>query len=177
MKKIALVLCALTLVACGTRQPQPKIQLHTMFNTEQAQQLMREGTNTIKGSALMRQVSGGVVTCAGQFVGLVPATTYAYERIRHLYGSDLSGTRNAFLAQNNPDPFESTDPNYTEMQKRTLCDAQGFFKFEKLADGEFFILSSVSWKANPNSMYFEGGWMMKRVAVKGGEVKEIVMAP
>lgn len=74
-------------------------------------------------------------------------------------------------------PFETTDPDYERLSKRTLCDAQGFFKFEKLADGEFFVTSSVTWKANPNSPFFEGGWMMRRVKVERGETKELVLAP
>lgn len=179
MKKsviLAIAACAV-LAGCAAPKQQAKIKLHTLLNKEQAEMLMSDGSNTIKGSALMRQVSGGVVTCAGQNVSIVPATNYAYERVRHLYGSDTAGTRNAFVIQNNPEPFETTDEDYQKYQKRTLCDAQGFFKFEKLADGEFFVISAITWKANPNSVYFEGGWMMRKVKVSGGEVKEIVIAP
>ena len=181
MKKSALVaiLSSAILMGCAAPKPQPqqKIKLYTLFNKEQAEQQMADGNNTIKGSALMRQVSGGVVTCAGQTISVYPATTYAYERIRNLYGSDTAGTRNAFAIQNNPDPFETTDVDYQKYQKRTLCDTQGFFKFEKMADGEFFIVSAITWKANPNSQFYEGGWMMRKVKLSGGEVKEIVIAP
>lgn len=171
------LLVFILLAGCATQKPQEKIKINTIFNKDEAKMLMADGKNTLKGSALMRQVGGGVVTCAGQTISILPATTYAYQRVQYLYGSDTAGTRSAFAIQNNPEPFETTDEDYQKYQRKTICDSQGFFKFEKLADGEFFVVSSITWKANPRSVYYEGGWMMRKVRLAGGEVKEIVIAP
>jgi hypothetical protein len=167
---------SLGLAGCAVPKQQ-KFSLTSTFDKEQAQKLMLEGKNSIKGSALMRQVNGGVVTCAGQVIQLIPATAYAQERMRYLYGNDTRGFRNAFVSQMNPDPFEYTDPAYAQITKMGTCDAQGFFKFEKLSDGEFFLISRITWKANPNSFSDEGGFMMRKVKLSGGEQVELVMAP
>ena len=70
----------------------PSIVLVTnAFDAEEAALVFREGTGTISGSALIRQQGGGVVSCAGTTIMLLPATAYAAERIRALYGSTLGG--------------------------------------------------------------------------------------
>jgi len=175
--RIAISACvAIVLFGCASPTKQ-KISLQSTFNKEQAQKLMAAGPNTIKGSALMRQVGGAVVTCAGQAIGLYPVTEYSTERVKHIYGNDNIGMISAFVAQHNLNPFENTDEDYRTLSKSTQCDAQGFFKFEKIADGEFYLTSSIMWKSNPSSMYYEGGIMMRKVKVQGGEIKELVMAP
>ena len=79
-------------------------------------------------------------------------------------------------AISNPNPFEETPNEYVTNQRRTVCDAQGFFQFEKLADGNFFVVSEIQWKSDPRSLFFEGGFMMRKVSVSGGELKEIVLS-
>jgi len=174
---LPLIIISAALTGCAVPKQQPKISLVSVFDKDQAERMMAEGTNSIKGSSLMRQVNGGVVTCAGRAVALFPATQYAIERMRFIYGSDTSGTVGAMSLQTNPEPFTNTDPDYRRMIKTTQCDAQGFFKFEKLSDGEFIVLTTIFWKSNPNSAFYEGGGMMRKIKVQSGEVKEIVIAP
>lgn len=174
---MSVAVLAFLIAGCALPPAQPKIRLLTTFDKVQAEKLLMDGPNTIKGSSLMRQVNGGVVTCAGESVQLLPATTYAAERVRHIYGSDTAGIRLASVAQSNPEPFETTDPDFESRFKNTTCDAQGYFKFERVADGEFFVLSGIVWKANPRSVIFEGGFMMRRIKVQGGETKELVLTP
>ena len=176
VSRLATFIAVLALSGCASKPPQ-KIALQNTFDGAEATRLLSPGTSTIKGSALMRQVGGGVVTCAGQDVRLVPATSYAKERMINLYGSIDKGTRSAFLLQTNSEPFESTHPNYVGLQRVTTCDAQGFFKFEGVASGEFFVMSTITWKANPSSVFYEGGSMMRRVIVDTSEAKELVIAP
>jgi hypothetical protein len=167
---------AISVAGCAVPQ-QPKIDLLSKFDKEHAERLLSEGKNTIKGSALMRQVGGGVVTCAGQAVSLIPATAYATERMTHLYRTDTGGTRPASVLQMNREPFSNTNPEYYAATRRGMCDAQGFFKFDKVADGDFYITTVIRWKSNPNSPMYEGGAMMRKVSVANGETKEIVIAP
>lgn len=171
MKTKSLILAALlaTLSGCATHQYTPKEK----FDAVATKELLKNGSNSIKGSALIRQGGGGVVTCAGQEVGLAPATPYQQERMFAIYGNFYSGYNPAFGGRQVE--FQGEDPEYKYLIKKTTCDAQGFFKFEKIADGDFYVVSVILWKVNP--YFYEGGSLMQRITVKGGETKEIVLAP
>lgn len=184
MKKIvvAVIATALAVLAgCAT----PKIiTLQSEFDADEARALLAKGNNTIKGSALMRQRDGGVVTCAGNEVGLIPNTAYAAERMYHRYGSTTKGV--AYYQQ--PDifhpnwgivQFAGTAPEYRALSKGVVCDAQGFFKFTNVTDGSFFVGTKIQWSI-PISAYssqVQGGILMQRVDVRNGETAEIVLAP
>lgn len=172
MKNISILLAVITLVGCATSLAPslPTYEISAPFNSEEAFRLTKEGNNTIKGNAFMRQKGGGVVTCAGQTVYLVPATEYARQRFLALYDTIESGVN---AARKNyrfvPDP-----PEYYSIARTTKCDSQGNFSFERTADGEFFITVLVSWSVGNSA---QGGNMMHRVSVRGGQTLSIVMAP
>jgi hypothetical protein len=171
MKKQTAIIAALLVVltGCATHKYTPKAK----FDEAATQDLLKDGPNSIKGSALIRQGGGGVVTCAGQEALLAPATAYQQERMFALYGNFYSGYNPAFGGRQVE--FQGEDPGYKYLIKRTTCDAQGSFKFEKIADGDFYVVAVVLWKTDP--YFYQGGTLMQRVTVKGGETKEIVLAP
>lgn len=141
------------------------------FDRAQAAAMLEPGTNTIRGSALIRQQGGGVVTCAGRDIALVPATQYAQQRITALYGQAQQGYYPAWPARGVK--FANEAPEYQQLTRATVCDAQGFFKFERVADGDFFVVTAVTWQAR--QYVVEGGALMQRVRVAGGEMREIVL--
>ena len=55
-----------------------------------------------------------------------------------------------------------------------LCDPQGHFKFENLADGNFYVMTRVVWEA-PGHVY-QGGEIIQKVSLSGGETKNVVIA-
>lgn len=171
MKKQTAIIAALLVVltGCATHKYTPKAK----FDEAATKELLKDGPNSIKGSALIRQGGGGVVTCAGQEIGLAPATLYQQERMFAIYGNFDRGYNPAFGGSQVE--FQGEDPEYKYLIKRTTCDAQGFFRFDKIADGDFYVASVILWKVNP--YFYEGGSLMQRVTVKGGETKEIVLAP
>jgi hypothetical protein len=57
------------------------------FDPRGAAHIHQEGNNTITGEAFLRQNGGGVVTCAGYDVRLVPNTPYASKRMYVIYGN------------------------------------------------------------------------------------------
>lgn len=177
MKNIISHILAVTLIA-GCAIPTKEIKQNSQFDKELAKKLLAEGKNTIKGSALMRQVGGSTVTCAGNKVLLVPVTHYAEERMQHIYGNTISGTRfhQKNLVEGKP-VFVNEDPDYRKLTKEVTCNAQGFFNFEKVSDGDFFVVTEISWKANPSIDIPEGGLLFKRVRVNGGEEVDVVLAP
>jgi len=156
----AVAATVLALSGCGSA---PRAKLDMPFDQARAAELMAPGTNTIKGSALLRQRGGGIVTCAGREVNLVPATEYAKKRMAMIFGSSpiSSGLY-----------FEYTPPAYFVFSRTATCNAQGFFTFDKLADGEFFVTTSVTWETSYST---QGGWLMTRFTLAGGETKEVVL--
>ena len=123
MKKILAKIIVLGAMLSGCVPP--KFRPTALFDTEKANLLLADGQNSIRGSALMRQIGGGVVTCAGREVRLVPATSYADEWMQALYGGGEHGYNPAFGGK----AFTLTDDydvqQYLQLTKKTICDAQG----------------------------------------------------
>lgn len=82
MRKLIAIASISLLASCAA--PTKTVLLKSQFDAKETATHLVDGENTIKGSGLIRQNGGGVVTCAGQQVWLVPATDYAKERILHV---------------------------------------------------------------------------------------------
>ena len=164
------VLCIL-FAGCATTK---NIMLTSHFDSNIAKSMLEQGDNTIKGSALIRQRGGGVVTCAGSEVVLIPATDYARERIRAIYGNEIKGYAAAGFGHKQV-KFDPSEPEYFQLMKKTIGDAQGYFSFPNIKDGNYFVVTCIAWKVN--DYFYEGGNLMQYVAVSDGETKEIVLAP
>jgi hypothetical protein len=172
MLKTIISALALTLVGCATTRPEV-VKISAPFNEVAAAEAMKPGNNIITGSAFMRQRGGGVVTCAGASVELLPATPYAIERIGHLYGNKSEGLRTVAQHQK-PFQFDPDAEGYIRIARKTKCDAQGKFTFEKVADGEFFLVTTVVWSLSTYTT--DGGTIMQRLSVSGGEAKSVVLS-
>lgn len=155
----------------GTVAPTvPTVTIVAPFNEAEASKLLLAGTNSIKGNAFMRQRGGGVVTCAGATVRLIPATGYAKERVQALY---YGGATGSYIHRGLQINFAPDVANYQNLLRTTKCDSTGNFQFEKVADGEFFITVTVNWDIANSS---QGGSLMNRLTVKGGESTSLVMS-
>ncbi len=166
MKKIISILMLMLLTGCVA--PRPVVNLSSPFDAAQAQAMLVQGKNTITGSALIKRQDGIAVTCAGTQVNLTPVTAYSTERIQAIYKSNQRGygvIRPEFV----PDL-----PEYRTLVRNTTCNAQGFFAFKEVADGDFYVTTGVTWKVGAN---IQGGALMQRVKVIGGQSTEIVLAP
>jgi len=164
------VVCTMALTGCTATVPMiPTHTMTTSFDAEATRAQLLDGPNTIKGNSFMRQKGGGIVTCAGQSVYLVPATPYATERVRVLYGNIERGFNPGRRQQFTPDP-----PEYRQLVKTARCDAQGNFTFERVADGDFYINTSVVWQVAQTQ---QGGQLMQSVKVMGGQSISLVIAP
>lgn len=65
-------------------------------------------------------------------------------------------------------------PEYHELVLSTTCDGQGNFRFENVADGDFYVVTAITWET---AYTYEGGPLMKRVSLQGGETVRVVLAP
>jgi hypothetical protein len=147
----------------------PTVQLTSPFDEAQAKQLLEPGENSIQGSALVRQQGGGIVTCAGSDIWLIPVTAYSTERMGHIYKSDQKG-----FSKSGAPNFEPNSAAFHNSMRKTLGDAQGNFEFDKVADGDFYVVTVISWVVGYST---QGGSLMQRVSVAGGETKKIVLSP
>lgn len=129
-----------------------------------------KGDNSIQGTAMLRTRGGEVRTCAALDVHLIPVSVYAKERAIHLYGNVRGGFRPIYL----PIAFEPESREYAESVRATKCDPTGQFEFEGLADGDWYVSSVVFWEV-PGAGY-QGGSLLQRVRVSGGQTAKIVLA-
>jgi len=178
MKKIFIflansVFAGFFVVGCALNQLKD-LYISTPFNVAEASIINKQGKNTISGSALIKRNDGQAVTCSGGKVELIPYTTYANTRILSLYGGSERGFRPVYESTLNQIKFIPDTPEYYDMRKSAQCNAQGFFVFKNIADGDYFVTTNVVWMAGN---YHQGGSLMKRVAVKGGESVDIVLSP
>ena len=146
--------CAL-LTACLTppaaRQPDT---LRTPFSQSEHQPFAASGAGSLKGQAFLRQRGGGVVTCAGSEVALLPHTEYFLELTWH-------------IKERRPVQHEATAlANLPSIVRRTHCDAQGFFTFTQLPAGQYIVITDVSWEVLNRR---QGGAVMQIVEVAGAQ--------
>ena len=106
------------------------------------------GSNSISGSAFLRQGGGGIVNCAGNSVMLRKQVNLGLQR--NAYARE-------YLALSVKDrTVTSTDPALVQferdlagirgsMNKRTTCDVDGKFKFSNLHPGNYSVKTKVYW--------------------------------
>lgn len=159
---------ALMMTACATT---PMTALVTPYDS--TAQMVEAGSNTITGSAFLTTMGGDVKTCAGGNAYLVRSTPYSRERILNIYQNIDGGFMRAASSRDN---FANDDPEYQRAIRSTPCDAQGNFTFDGLGDGEYFVSAQVTWSRPQGELVWtEGGSIMRRVSVQGGETKRIII--
>ena len=158
------------IVSCA---PKAKVvDLKENFDPNEVSWIFQGGNNTISGEAFLRTIGGEVRTCAGLDVILIPVSRYSTKRIQVLYGNTNAGYIPLFSGKRivfKPDP-----PLYYKYMKKAKCDASGHFKFTNLPDGEYYIIANVMWSVG-GYIPSQGGYLMQRVKVNGGETREIIM--
>ncbi len=156
---VAPALLVSTACAPPTAPPVP-VPTVTVFDPATVAWSLVDGQNEIRGQGFLRQRGGGVVTCAGEEAFLIPRGPYAEERIRNIYGQTTRPARAIALA-------DVADWRYEQSVRRTLCDADGRFAFTAVADGLYFVVTSVTWEAATGEI--QGGPIMAPV--------EVIVAP
>ena len=170
MKRIThptLHLLALLVLAACVPDPITPIRTVMPFDPSLAAYIMDIGDNTITGQAFLRQRGGGVVTCAGASVFLVPQTPHSQERFGIIYGTITEPALGVRIA-------DDADPRYLEFVRETTCDAEGDFRFVDVPDGEYFVQTRVDWVV---ASVRQGGPVMAPVTVSGGAEVNILIVP
>lgn len=152
------------LAACGGT-----IEVSEPFNANEVAYIKKSGRANISGQAFFRQRGGGVVTCAGNDVGLIPAGRYTKEFITRGFGNVNGGTIPAILAPQVKHPAE-----FSRFQRKTVCDAEGDFEFRGVANGDYYVTTIVLWEV-PGQIIPEGGALAKFVRIRGGQSQRVIV--
>ena len=153
--RVLIGLCAVVvaLSACAKLTPKPPPAPMPLASAAEYAQLATEGSTAVTGQVFMRTRGGDVKLGAGNQVILDPATTYAGEWIkRGLLHVESLGDR-------------GSDPRFQRVQRRSVADAQGRFRFENVPPGTYWIRSYVQWFVS-NRMPIQGGVLVDLVYVK-----------
>lgn len=175
MSKILCLVSLLLLSACVT--PEPELVYLPEFDQNMAKKQMEKGKNTIVGSSFLTTIGGDIKKCSGRIVTLIPATKYAEKRMNALYVQNGDGFYIPVSVKPQFESVKETDEsNYWKFTRKTVCDVDGKFEFEKVGDGSFFVVSNVIWGVDGrNGINYYGGAVMRPVSVKNGETKKIVV--
>ena len=138
-------------------------EVKSKFNASEAAFINKTGNGTIRGQAFLRRNDGMVVYAAGSDVRLIPKSTYADERMNLIYGGGKIG-RYVQPVNNNA--------QYISMTKVTRANGEGRFEFKNVADGDYYVVTPVSWMAGDIR---QGGSLMERVTIRGGNNVDLVM--
>ena len=142
----------------AAKKPAPRfVKMHAKLDYSEHKPYAQPGENGISGKAFLKQQGevDSVVTCAGNRVLLLPATSYFREMIGHM------------VAGSEPEPPEKTYPSLKNMIRRAQCDAQGNFSFSEVPDGAWFVLTQV------NARY--GGVLITEMTLSNHGMREIVL--
>lgn len=174
-----LSLLALLLVAACSQQP-PR-QALPPFDASAARRALLEGSSTLSGRVMMRLSSGGVLSCANGRVRLIPATAYAEAWVNQTYRADPSDVptpEGVYYLPSTDRPVEpALDPSFLSMTHETPCDRDGFFRFDRLADGDYYLEATLHWQKDifdethfyyGNTHHWREGHVVRRIHLPAG---------
>jgi len=154
-KILAALLCVAVLAACAqTRTVKP---INAKFDPAEYAPYQTSGPGTVVGQGFMRQQGGGVVTCAGSDVLLFPATAFTREIVQ------------IFVSGGEPDRSGLAGVSAEGAMRKTMCDAQGNFRFADLPAKQWIVMTEVKWSVGYEA---QGGAIGREIAVlPEGETK------
>jgi hypothetical protein len=162
--RVGAVVLALPLAyaGCSARQEPVRqfapsfVQMQTKFDYSEHEPYAKSGENRISGQAFLTRQGDSVVTCAGNRVLLLPATSYFREMFWHM-----------IVAGSEPKPPETPYPSLKGMIRRTECDALGNFSFSEIPDGTWFVLTQVNAK--------HGGVLITEMTLPNGGTPQVLL--
>jgi hypothetical protein len=165
MRSLTAILPAVFIIGCV---PPTVLTLNVApADASAAAAMLEAGTGTIHGSGLLRQKGGGVVTCAGNDVFLVPATSSASSEFRRLFGGDQGFVRNGRGSFGGGKLVAAPQPHRTVM-----CNAQGFFTFSNVRPGKWYVMTAITWVVGDDT---QGGTLLSSTDLIEGASVEIVL--
>lgn len=148
------------------------VKFEAQFDEESrlaAEDALKPGPGRITGTAFMRKKSGATVTNAGDWVYLVPATPYAQLVIETLFedkqfSSAMFGNR------------VDVDANFWQLTRRVKANRGGYFVFDKVPLGRYFLMTKILWYPADDEYVPYGGLLYEAVDVRTPEPVEVVLS-
>ncbi len=170
MKRTSLILTIfILLILCGCQQVRyeaarvPRLP----WPTEEYAQLQQHGDCTVTGQAFMKTRGGDVKVAAGSKVMLSPVTSYSTQFI------DIIVRRTNGYSVLEPETADSRVFNYLKTQ---IGDAEGRFKFTNVAEGEYYLYTTVLWEVpSSTGLKRQGGWLWQKITVKNGAENNFIL--
>tara|TARA_Y100000768_G_scaffold360450_1_gene317704 strand:- start:157 stop:687 length:531 start_codon:yes stop_codon:yes gene_type:complete len=175
MNKIFLIISVVILSGCASSG----YVMKNSFSVDELDWFIAGGTTTVEGSAFLRQRGGGIVTCAGNEVNLVPVTKYSTERMTFLYENTEFGilqTGLPAILRGKLFKGGETAGAYLKYLLKTTCDVDGKFQFQNVPQGSYYLITKVEWNTGRNMFENEGGMIMKRVLVNNKELEKFIIS-
>lgn len=141
LKKCLIISLSALLVSCAVA-PNKK-QMLTQYNAGEHIDYTKNGVASISGQAFLKQAGGGVVTCAGNEVFLMPDTPFFKEVISIIQSKSLPSV-----------PGDNRD--HVQATRKQICDAQGSYTFANLPAKKWILMTHVNWVVS----YVEQGDML-----------------
>jgi hypothetical protein len=166
MRRVLALCLAVALTACAPTMMQMSVSPDDVAS---ANAMLEPGSSTIKGSALIRQEGGGVVTCAGNDVFLIPSTPSAVSELRRVFGDDkgyVNRGGGTFLGGGKL--VVPPEPN-----RKGVCNAQGFFTFPNVRAGKWYVITTAMWTFSDT---YQGGTLLGTADAVDGKEVEIVLS-
>ena len=175
MKRLSGLLLILALPSCTTMAPAlPEssvlVPLQTVFDPSEVAFINELGSNTIKGSAFIRQQGGGEVGCAGNAVYLIPQGAQSIEHAGFVFDETSSSGYRSIANRKMPVPPGDA---YHSHQRETICDIDGKFEFQNVAAGSYLVVTRVTWTVDYSTQ--GGTWMIPVTFAGSNKTKSVVV--
>ena len=175
MKRLSGLLLILALSSCTTMAPAlPEssvlVPLQTVFDPSEVAFINELGSNTIKGSAFIRQQGGGEVGCAGNAVYLIPQGAQSIEHAGFVFDETPSSGYRSIANRKMPVPPGDA---YHSHQRETICDIDGKFEFQNVAAGSYLVVTRVTWTVDYSTQ--GGTWMIPVTFAGSDKTKSVVV--
>lgn len=157
MRRTTVLLGMALLAGDCTAPSQVPYNLTTPFSDADFAPWTGSGPAALEGQAFLKTVGGDVKTCAGEDVGLLPATAYNREIVQSI----RSGHENLVNRSGAADPYT----------RHSICDAQGNFSFVSLPAGTWIVWTNVEWTVllSDTAASHEGGRLIREITLSPGE--------
>jgi hypothetical protein len=63
------------------------------------------------------------------------------------------------------------NPEYSKYMRHAVCDDQGHFRFESVADGRYYVFSEMTYLSAGRA--HSGGGLLREVSVSGGQTQTV----
>ena len=146
------------------------VPLQTVFDPSEVAFINELGSNTIKGSAFIRQKGGGEVGCAGNAVYLIPQGAHSIEHAGFVFDETSSSGYRSIANRKMPVPPGDA---YRSHQRETICDIDGKFEFQNVAAGSYLVVTRVTWTVDYSTQ--GGTWMIPVTFAGSNKTKSVVL--